>query len=211
MNTNNFYKTEFKSLFSTPLWVTQVPESAMLNEQLFNIRNQIKYEIDYFSINEPAIKQLKEHVTNFVNSSLMSYYETDESFLHDMVLTGRQHSILPNKLDSPHHHLSSMLVLVYYIQVPALSGDILFHDPRGSVRWEDPMLCSLKSHKTDISIAKETGKVSPQMFRPFHRLTPKPGTLIMHPGYVTHQVEPNLSNDVRLSIAISIHAKSRKY
>ena len=88
MNTNNFYKTEFKSLFSTPLWVTQVPDSVMLNEQLFNIRNKITH--DYFSINEPAVRQLKEHITMFVNSSLMTYYETDESFLHEIVLTGRQ-------------------------------------------------------------------------------------------------------------------------
>jgi uncharacterized protein (TIGR02466 family) len=198
-------KTKFLSLFSTPLWTTRIPNFTTLNEQLFNARGKVKSGIDYFNVDDIAIKQLKEHVTNFVNDSLMTYYETNESFLDDIVLTGRQNPIMPNNVDTPHHHLSALLVGVYYIQVPKMSGDILFHDPRGSVRWEDTVLCSLKSHKTDVTMAKEMGGISSLMFRPFHRLTPEPGTLILFPGYVTHQVETNLSNEMRLSIAITPH------
>jgi uncharacterized protein (TIGR02466 family) len=204
-------ETKFLSLFSTPLWVTQVPESTSLNKQLSNARDKIKPGTDYFDVDDVSIKQLKEHITTFVNSSLMTYYETNQSFLHDIMLTGRQNPIMPNGLDTPHHHPGALLVGVYYIKVPELSGDILFHDPRGSVRWEDTTLCSLKSHKTDATIAKEMGGVSPSMFRPFHRLTPQPGTLILFPAYVTHQVETNLSNEIRMSVAITINLKSRKH
>lgn len=202
-------ETKFLSLFSTPLWVTHIPNSTPLNEQLFNVRGKVKYGIDYFNVDNTAIKQLKDYVTNFVNNSLMTYYDTNESFLHDIILTGRQNPILPNGLDTPHYHPGALLVGVYYIQVPMMSGDILLHDPRGSVRWEDPIVCSLKSHKTDASIAKEMGGISPSMYRPFHRLTPRPGTLIMHPGYVTHQVETNLSNELRMSVALTINLKSK--
>lgn len=212
MNTDNLYKTEYKSLFSTPLWCTQlVSEHSTFNEQLFNARRNIKPGMDYFDIDDNCVSILKDHIVNFVNQSLMTYYDTTESFLHDIIVNGRQNPIKPLGLDTPHHHPGMFLVGVYYIKVPERSGDILFHDPRNGIRWEDPILCSLQSDKTDMMLAKELGEITPPMFRPFHRLTPKPGQLIVFPGYLTHQVETNLSNDLRMSVAVTINLKSRKH
>lgn len=211
MSTNNFYKTEFKSLFSTPLWITQITESPILNEQLFNVRRKITTGMDYFDIDDDSVRKLKDYVIHFVNQSLMSYHTTTESFLDDITINGRQNPINPLGVDSPHHHPGALLVGVYYIQVPERSGDILLHDPRTGVRWEDPILSSVKSDKTDIMLAKEMGGITPYMFRPYHRFTPKPGNLIIFPGYLTHQVETNLSNELRMSVAITINLKSRKH
>ena len=81
-----------------------------------------------------------------------------------------------------------MLAVVYYLKVPPNSGDILLHDPRGSILWQDPQA------RTDVDW---------ESYRPYHKIKPVPGMLLIFPGYVVHSVESNLSNEYRISIAIS--------
>ena len=77
---------------------------------------------------------------------------------------------------------------VYYVKTPENSGDILLFDPRGGTFWQDPK-----------AVTNEY-----RMARIYHRVTPKPGLLVMFPNYLAHGVETNLSDDWRISIAMEI-------
>lgn len=170
------------NLFSTPVWTTTLDNHVELNQQLLSIAPQYKSG-DYFDI-API---LKERVVPIIRDV------ADECNLSkEFTVSARQNPMLPGKNNSPHHHPDCMLAVVYYVKIPLNSGDILLHDPRGSILWQDPQA------RTDVNW---------QSYRPYHKITPTPGMLLIVPGYVVHSVETNLSQEMRLSIAISTHFK----
>jgi hypothetical protein len=154
------------NLFSTPVWSTMLEDYQILNDNLLSASRQYKQGQDYFDITNDAVQSLKKQVLPII-SDIAKDCGLSESF----TITGRQNPMI-----------------VYYIRVPARSGDILLHDPRGSILWQDPQA------RTEITW---------KSYRPYHKITPVPGMLLIFPGYVIHSVEHNLSNDLRLSIAIS--------
>lgn len=170
------------NLFSTPVWTTTLDNHVELNQQLLSIAPQYKSG-DYFDI----APMLKERVLPIIKQI------ADECNLSkEFTVSARQNPMLPGKNNSPHHHPDCMLAVVYYVKIPQNSGDILLHDPRGSILWQDPQA------RTDVNW---------QSYRPYHKITPTPGMLLIVPGYVVHSVETNLSQEMRLSIAISTHFK----
>jgi len=170
------------NLFATPVWTTMLDNHVELNQHLLNIAPQYKSG-DYFDI-APV---LKERVVPIIKQI------ADECNLSkEFTVSARQNPMLPGKNNSPHHHPDCMLAVVYYVKIPQNSGDILLHDPRGSILWQDPQA------RTDVNW---------QSYRPYHKITPTPGMLLIVPGYVVHSVETNLSQEMRLSIAISTHFK----
>lgn len=171
------------NLFSTPVWSTMLDDYQILNDNLLSASRQYKQGQDYFDITNDAVQSLKKQVLPII-SDIAKDCGLSESF----TITGRQNPMMPGNNNSPHHHPDCMLAVVYYIRVPARSGDILLHDPRGSILWQDPQA------RTDVTW---------KSYRPYHKITPVPGMLLIFPGYVIHSVEHNLSNDLRLSIAIS--------
>lgn len=171
------------NLFSTPVWIEQLDGFQDLNKNLLSVAANYKMGTDYFSI-API---LKERVTPIVKQI------ADEcGFTQEFTLSARQNPMMPEKNNSPHHHPECLLAVVYYVVVPKNSGDILLHDPRGSVLWRDPQA------RTDVTW---------ESYRPYHKITPTSGMLLIFPGYVVHSVETNLSKEMRLSIAISTHFK----
>jgi hypothetical protein len=170
------------NLFATPVWTTMLDNHVELNQQLLAVAPQYKSG-DYFDI----APMLKERVLPIIKQI------ADECNLSkEFTVSARQNPMLPGKNNSPHHHPDCMLAVVYYVKIPQNSGDILLHDPRGSILWQDPQT------RTDVNW---------QSYRPYHKITPTPGMLLIVPGYVVHSVETNLSQEMRLSIAISTHFK----
>ena len=172
------------NLFSTPVWTTMLEDYSLLNDKLLYLSTQYQQGKDYFDIiKDDAITNLKQQVITIVSD-----VAKDCGLSENFTITGRQNPMMPGKNNSPHHHPDCMLAVVYYVKVPKDSGDILLHDPRGSILWQDPQA------RTDITWKSH---------RPYHKITPVPGMLLIFPGYLIHSVEHNLSNDLRLSIAIS--------
>ena len=170
------------NLFSTPVWTIKLNDDE-LNSNLFSIAGNYRVGTDYFEQNNESVMQLKNQI-----KSTLSDITTECGFSTNFKFTGRQNPMMPGKNNSPHHHPDCKLVAVYYVKVPEKSGDILLHDPRGSILWSDSQA------RTDVAW---------ESHRPYHKITPTPGTLLVFPGYVIHSVETNLSNDIRISIAIS--------
>ena len=174
-------KTE---LFATPIWTYEFENAEEINKELLRVGPSFQFGKEYFNIKSWAVDELRERVMAYVSKIAAEYKWYDEPTL----IHGRQHPLAPNECDTPHFHPFAKLIAVYYVQVPENSGDILFLDPRGGTFWPDPK-----------AVTNEY-----RMARVYHRVTPKPGLLVMFPNYLAHSVETNLSNDWRISIPMEI-------
>ena len=178
-----------QNLFCTPVWTTMLDDYENLNKELLAVAGKYRMGENYFGI--PETQKLADQVVPIVRKV------ADEcGYTQPFTISGRQNPMAVGQNNTPHHHPDCMFAVVYYVKVPEKSGDILLHDPRGSILWQDP------EARTDVNW---------QSYRPYHKITPVPGMLLIFPGYVVHSVEHNLSDDVRISIAISIFIIYRKH
>jgi hypothetical protein len=164
------------NLFSTPLWEFEIPQHVELNYKLISISRNVEGEHRYFETDHPAVQELKNKMQGYVNDISKEYG------WRELTLKGRQNVIMPGECDGPHNHPWSAVTAVYYVEVPKNSGDILLHDPRGGINY------SWWPYN--------------ERRRPFIRITPKAGMLLIFPGYLVHSVETNLSRSPRISIVI---------
>ena len=94
----------------------------------------------------------------------------------------------PGGYNAPHIHPNSLFSGVYYIKAPENSGDLVCNDPRPGVQLNMP--------------TRKEGKPSKNLWREVH-LKPVEGRIIIFPFYLWHNVEPNLSNDIRISVSFN--------
>jgi len=175
------------NLFGTPVWKHFVEAPEEFNRNLFVQGESFIRGMNYFDLPGDAIAELKVSVLG-LSKSIAAEFNWNRQIAF---IKGRQNPIHKNQIDSPHHHSSAKLVGVYYVSANLGQGDILLHDPRGATTWDDPQARS------------DDGKT----MRSFHRITPVSGMLLLFPGYLIHSVEPNLTDDVRLSIAIEVYTE----
>jgi len=88
----------------------------------------------------------------------------------------------------PHIHPNSLFSGVYYIKAPPNCGKITFNDPRPGIQTTMP--------------ARIKGQPLKHLWREVH-LEPKVGRIIMFPSWLWHSVEPNKSNDIRISVSFN--------
>jgi uncharacterized protein (TIGR02466 family) len=86
-----------------------------------------------------------------------------------------------------HDHPNSILSGVYYLQTPENCGGITFTDPRSSSRMLNPPL-------TEFNLWT-LPKIS---------YKPQAGTMLLFPSWLMHGVEPNLSDEARISMSFNI-------
>jgi uncharacterized protein (TIGR02466 family) len=94
---------------------------------------------------------------------------------------------------SPHSHADNTCVGVYYIKTSENCGDLLLHDPRGSHNFATRFEVSTEGYL--------------ESDRSFYRIKPKAGDLVLFPDYVVHSVEPNMSDETRVSLAMNFKYK----
>lgn len=173
-------------LFSTPIFTTSFDDSEQLNR---NIKNELNGTnvVDIFQIKKPAIQELK----NRIWKNTLDISEKYKFFYPPGNVHGRYNIIPPNACDTPHHHVGSILVGIYYVDVPQNAGDLLLHDPRNAVSWNN-----LNYEPNDPFPEK--------YYRSYHRIKPYEGLLVFLPGFLEHSVETNLSQQNRISIVFNI-------
>ena len=178
-------------MFSTPLWIENVPNFEAMNEGLLEASFLYKGG-DYFEIKLPAVATLYAHVLGRVHEIC----EANSVETHGTVLTGRQQVMQPRASEPPHWHPSSKLVAVYYVNRMDGHGDLLLHDPRGGASFADKSL----EYQADCN--------SKTFHRIFHRIKHEAGLLVIFPGDLAHSVEVNLSTAPRISIAMAFRESS---
>jgi uncharacterized protein (TIGR02466 family) len=99
----------------------------------------------------------------------------------------------PGGYNMPHIHSNSLWSGVYYVKTPQNCG---------SLKLEDPRSTSLMSRPNHIE-----GQLPSRIWREI-QFEPVAGRLIMFPSWVNHGVEPNMSNEIRISISFNFLQKN---
>ena len=88
----------------------------------------------------------------------------------------------------PHIHPNSLFSGVYYVHAQPNSGKLVCNDPRPGIQTNMP--------------TRVKGQPPKHLWRECH-IDPKPGRIIMFPAWLWHCVEPNQSNDIRISVSFN--------
>ena len=92
----------------------------------------------------------------------------------------------------PHMHPNSLWSGVYYVKTPQNCGHL---------KVEDPKSVSLMSMPR-----RKDGPLESYLWREVH-FEPVAGRLIMFPSWLNHCVDPNQSNDIRISVSFNFMQK----
>jgi len=98
----------------------------------------------------------------------------------------------PGSMNRAHMHPNSLWSGVYYIKAPQNSGQLKIEDPRSVAAMSRPR--------------QKPGKLPDRLWRETH-YEPKAGRLIMFPAWLNHCVDPNESNDIRISVSFNFMQK----
>ena len=98
----------------------------------------------------------------------------------------------PGGMNRAHQHPNSLWSGVYYIKAPKNSGDLKIDDPRSVACMSRPR--------------QKEGAVPARLFRETH-YEPIAGRCIMFPSWLMHCVDPNESNDIRISVSFNFLQK----
>ena len=98
----------------------------------------------------------------------------------------------PGGMNRAHQHPNSLWSGVYYIKAPKNSGYLKIDDPRASAAMCRPRQ---KSGKLPSRLHRETN------------YEPIAGRCIMFPSWLMHCVDPNESNDIRISVSFNFMQK----
>ena len=99
----------------------------------------------------------------------------------------------PGGMNRAHMHPNSLWSGVYYVKAPKNCGHLKIDDPRTTAAMSRPIM--------------KDGNFPSRLNRETH-YEPKAGRLIMFPSWVTHCVDPNESDDLRISVSFNFLQKS---
>jgi len=98
----------------------------------------------------------------------------------------------PGGYNAPHIHPNSLFSGVYYVKASKDSGDLVCNEPRTGAQLNMP--------------ERKEGIPPKHLWRSIH-FKPLDGRIIMFPHYLWHSVEPNQSNDIRISVSFNFLQK----
>ena len=94
----------------------------------------------------------------------------------------------PGGMNQPHIHPNALFSGVYYVKSQPNCGRLKVMDPRPGVQFVMPV--------------RKPGDPGKDMWRDAN-IEPVVGRIIMFPGWLWHSVEPNKSNDLRISVSFN--------
>ena len=136
----------------------------------------------------PVFKPLVNELFKMQNEIFKEEFLTSEPILGNMWANINP----PGGYNRPHLHPNCHYSGVYYIKAPKKSGQIVFNDPRTA------------SHMVMPNRIKET---PPSHLWREIRVDPLEGRIIIFPAWLWHCVEPNLSEEIRISVSFNFLQK----
>ena len=94
----------------------------------------------------------------------------------------------PGGYNKPHVHPNSLFSGVYYVKTPINSGQLVCSDPRPGIQTCMPN--------------RKKGEPPKHLWRDLH-LQPKENRAIVFPAWLWHSVQPNKSNENRISVSFN--------
>ena len=98
----------------------------------------------------------------------------------------------PGGYNMPHVHPNSHFSGVYYIKAPKDSGNIVFNEPKTGAHMIMPR--------------RKEGKPPSHLWKEVH-VDALEGRILIFPSWLWHSVQPNKSNDIRISVSFNFLQK----
>ena len=186
--------------FATPVYVKDVGTPEFNNQLEQNIINWSKKDKGLTRTNmngwhsttnmheKPEYKKLVDILFEAQRHIYKEEMLSSEPFLGNMWANINP----PGGYNMPHIHSNSLWSGVYYVKTPRNCG---------SLKLEDPRSTSLMSRPNHIE-----GQLPSRIWREI-QFEPMSGRLIMFPAWLNHCVEPNQSNDIRISVSFNFLQK----
>ena len=184
--------------FPTPVYIQKIPNAEELNFYLEkNILQWNKKDpkgVNKTNVNgwhsETDMNKREEY--NPLTKQLFNMQEEifEKEYLTEKPVLGNMWANInyPGGYNRPHLHPNSLFSGVYWIKAPEKSGNLMLYEPRQGAQ------CTMPNRKK--------GKVPPELWREVH-YKPKEGMIIMFPSWLWHEVQPNNSNDIRISVSFN--------
>jgi hypothetical protein len=167
----------------TPVWEIQTDFDTQFNNNLLRESNSSEH-INVWNNDTPAINKLKKYTLQLVTELTAPYISQnfrDFKFWHT---NGWINYNAPGIHMPIHGHGGPKIALTYYIKANENSGDLLLIDPRNGCDWDNG---------TDgVNGTK------------FQRVKPAESKIVFFPGFLLHTVEPNKSNETRVSLSTNM-------
>ena len=183
--------------FSTPVYIKDIPNAVELNRYL-------EEKIIQWSQQDKGVSKTNAggwHSTTEMNQKEEYNVLTKELFaMQDEIFAKElltQKPVLGNmwaninypcNFNRPHLHPNALFSGVYWIKTPKNSGTFMMYEPRPGAQ------CNMPNRKEE--------KLPSQLWREVH-FEPIAGRCIMFPAWLWHEVKPNESNDVRISVSFN--------
>jgi uncharacterized protein (TIGR02466 family) len=186
--------------FPTPIYIADIKHST-LNQELERdiiawskqdkgiVRTNVQGWHSTTNMHElPQFKKLVDMLYECQRTVYQQEHYESEPFLGNMWANINP----PGGMNRAHQHPNSLWSGVYYIKASKNSGHLKIDDPRSSAA-----MCRPK---------QKDGEKPPRLYRETH-YEPIAGRCIMFPSWLMHCVDPNKSNDIRISVSFNFLQK----
>ena len=184
--------------FPTPIYIKEIPNAVELNhyleKQILRWNKEDPKGHNRTNINgwhsTTDMNKKKEYNPLMQELFAMQYEIFKKEFLTLKPVLGNMWANInyPSGYNRPHLHPNSLFSGVYWIKAPENSGNLMLYDPRPGVHTTMP--------------DRKKGKLPSAVWREVH-YKPRAGMIIMFPAWLWHEVQPNRSQDIRISVSFN--------
>ena len=186
--------------FPTPIYIADIKHPTLkkqLEKDIVAWSNQDKGVVrtnvkGWHSTTDMHLRPEYKNLVDMLYEAQRTIYEQEhldsEPFLGNMWANINP----PGSMNRSHQHPNSLWSGVYYVKAPKNSGHLKVDDPRNSASMIRPK--------------QKPGQLPPRLYRETH-YEPKDGRLIMFPSWLLHCVDPNESNEIRISVSFNFLQK----
>lgn len=188
--------TSCHTLFPTALFSFKLKDYETLNRQLLQVIYALKAadpghtlsnvlgwhsKVNLFDL--PELQEFKHLVNGAIAQAAQAIGYGDVKIIPANCWANVNPKYASNKI---HDHANCLLSGVYYVKTPPDSGHLVFYDPRQAKTFYKPNVSTLTPYIGDaVNYVSEAGM------------------LLIFPSWLKHGVEPNLSEDDRVSISFN--------
>ena len=183
-------------LFPTALFAFSIADYTPLNQQLLELIYQLKQQDQGYSASNVLGWHSKSNLFEFDEIKAFKAL-TDAAIVEVSQAIG--YGDVPIKAancwanvnpkyasNKIHDHANCLFSGVYYVKTPKDSGTLMFYDPRSAKTFYKPLVSTFTAYTADaIAHAAEEG------------------LMLIFPSWLKHGVEPNLSDEDRVSISFN--------
>ncbi len=194
--TDDRWQASYHVLFPTPLFSFQLTDHAVMDAELLQVVEQVKQQdsgmsasnvlgwhsrVNLFDV--PEVKPFQTIVNAAIAACAEAMGYSDVPIRAANCWANVSPRYASNKI---HDHANCLFSGVYYLKTADNCGNLMFYDPRSARTFYKPSVPQYTAYTAD-AIAH----------------APAPGLLLIFPSWLKHGVEPNLSQDDRISISFN--------